>query len=259
MRLGFSHKNTVLIIYAITLFWMVVSILLIHQPAWQLLLLFTVLTLLGHVVTRGVGIRSEIFAVCSCVLPRNFMPANIFRHLTRFSRFLVWPLLCVVLAFILLGVVACLFTAVLPLQFVIIFLLVGGAFYYLYRDFRNHFFQFFLFITGGLLIWVVDICYHPGWLSYSSYQEISNGLFIVMAGLVLFKIWFRKARIAFLSSSLDLLVIAISLAVAVVAPQFELLAELPLVIMKSVVWFLAIKLLMNRATGVPIFMARKLH
>ena len=259
MRLGFSHKNTVLIIYAITLFWMVVSILLCHQPAWQSLLLFAVLTLLGHLVTRGIDIRSDVFACCSGVLPRNFMPANLFRKLTRVSRFLVWPLLFVVLLFSLMGVVACWFTDVLPLTFVILYLMVGCAFYYLYRDFRNHFFQFFLFMMGGLLIWVVDVCGHPASFRNLHYHEISNGLFIVMAALVLFKILFRKARIAFLSSSLDLLVIAIALAVAIVAPQFELLAQLPMVIVKSVVWFLAIKLLMNRATGVRIFLVRRLN
>ena len=78
-------------------------------------------------------------------------------------------------------------------------------------------------------------------MDYELYHEVSNGLFAVMAGLVVFKILFRKALIVFLSSSLDMLVISITLAMAIVAPQFDgigdllMFTQLPLVMMKSVV------------------------
>lgn len=58
LDLGFGHRASVLIIYAISIFWMLIGFFLRFWPAWQLLALFLVLTTLSYRFMHAVGASS---------------------------------------------------------------------------------------------------------------------------------------------------------------------------------------------------------
>lgn len=76
LRLGFSHRQTVLIIYAMSAFFAIAAVMLSNSTLWGATLIIAVVLLLTQLVAERVGLVSE-----------NYRPVhNLFRKITASSR-----------------------------------------------------------------------------------------------------------------------------------------------------------------------------
>jgi hypothetical protein len=134
------------------------------------------------------------------------------------------------------------------IRYGLITLSVGAWLFYIIRDIRDHFFQIYLFLVGLLVAFEID---QAG--ANLLYQGITLGdatqfIFILMAPVVTFLVVFRENKEALLTTPLDLLILSMCVALAIVAPQFEMTFNLPALVSKAIIIFLSIKILMNRTT-----------
>ncbi len=248
MDIGFGHRTSVLIIYAISIFWAVVGILLRDQPAWQLLLLFVVLTTIGYQLMRFVAYHPEEFAFLAFNAPQSLLSTRIYHRIAAGGRYLSWVLGALLFSVLGLALAAGCCVDEQSIRYGIITMAVGGGLLYLVRDIRDHFFQIYLFLVGLLLAFEIDQA--GASLIYAGYtlNDATTLIFLLMAPVVAFLVIFRDNQDALLSTPLDLLILAMCVALTIVAPQFEMTFNLPALVSEAIMIFLTIKILMNRTT-----------
>lgn len=249
LDIGFKHNTSVVIIYSISMFWAVVAIVFREQPAWQLLLLFFVLTAIGYQLMRFVAYHPEEFSFLAFDTPKSLLSTRPYLFLARVGNHFVWILGLLLLLLLALAISAGCCVDDLAIKLILFTLVAGCGLLYIIRDIRDHFFQIYLFLVGLLMAYEIEQVSSN--LVFASYTlgDMTDLLFYFMAPLVAFKVIFRNRDDALLSTPLDILVLAMCVSLAVISPQFDLTLNLPHLAWEAVVIFLTIKILMNRTVS----------
>lgn len=247
LDIGFQHKTSVLLIYAITLFWTFIAIFQREQAAWQLLLFFVLASFVGYQFLRFVAYHPEEFSCLAFYAPQSLLRTRIYLKLASWGKYLVVLLGALLFSLLAVSLAAGCCLGVSSVQYILLTLGVGVGLLLLIRDIRNHFFQIYLFVVGLVLSYEVTQAGANLLFSHYTLADVTNFLYLLMVPLVLYLVLFRNAAEARLTTQLDLLVLAVSLTLAFVAKETVLPFSFPLLVSKAILIFLSIKILTNRS------------
>lgn len=243
LDLGFHHRFTVLIIHGLTMFWAVVAVLCHDQPAHWLLYSYIVLSILFYAALRLSLAYKERLPFLNRDSDRSLRESDIFKALARWNR-KVDP----VLAGLLLIFFA--FTAFSPLnvseqvfRISIVLLVVSSVSFFLSRDLRNPFLMALLFMSGMVIAFQSEQLGFTGSDSILTDPFLRNALFVLGGALVVYKVTFRNGEKLLHQPSMDFLLFAMSLSLAILSPELKLTYRLHEVILKGIVLFISFKIL----------------
>lgn len=247
LDIGFQHKTSVLLIYAITLFWTFIAIFQRDQPAWQLLLFFALASFVGYQFLRFIAYHPEEFSCLAFYAPQSLLRTHIYLKIASLGKYLVVLLGGLLFTLLAVSLAAGCCLGASSVQYILLTLGVGVGLLLLIRDIRNHFFQIYLFVAGLVLSYEVTQAGANLLFSRYTLADVTNLLFLLMVPLVLFLVLFRNSDEARLTTQLDLLVLAVSLTLACVAQETVLSFSFPLLVSKAILIFLSIKILTHRS------------
>lgn len=243
LQLGFRHRFTVLIIYSLSLFWAVVALVFHEAPEYLLLGSYLGLTLLNYIGLRHVLRHQERFRFLANDGESSLQQTRIFQQLRRLGDRMVFALKGLVGLFLLLSIFAIGHTSTVATSFVVVTLVAGSVLLYLTRDPGNHFVLTFFYLTGILLVALVERGATTTLLGSLQIGGITNLLFALMVPLIALKIIFKHPEELFLSTPFDFLILAMSVSLVIVSPELTLAFNLPWVVGKGIVLFLALKII----------------
>lgn len=243
LELGFRHRFTVLIIYGLSLFWAVVALVFHEAPEYLLLGSYLGLTLLSYVALRHLLRHRERYRFLASDSEPSLRQTRIFQQLHRLGDRMVFALKGLVGLFLILSIFAIGHTSTLATSFVVVTLVGGGVLLYLTRDPGNHFVLTFFYLTGILLVALVERAATTTLLGSLQIGGITNLLFALMVPLVALKIIFKHPEELFLSAPFDFLILAMCVSLVIVSPELTLAFNLPWVVGKGIVLFLALKII----------------
>ncbi|APG25714.1 MraY family glycosyltransferase [Syntrophotalea acetylenica] len=243
LDLGFHHRFTVLVIHGLTLFWAVVALLCRDFPAYWLLFGYIVLSVLFYAGLRlSLKFRDKL-PLLSRDSDRSLRESQVFQTLARWNHH-VEP----VLAGLMLMFFA--WTALSPLdisnqvfRISLALLLVSCVAFFLSRDLRNPFLMALLFMSGMVIAFQSEQLALSGSDGFLSQAAFRNVLFAVGGLLVFYKFAFRNGEKVLHHPSLDFLLFAMSLSLAILSPELKLAYRLQEVILKGMVLFISFKIL----------------
>ncbi|RMG95662.1 MAG: hypothetical protein D6706_11675 [Chloroflexi bacterium] len=236
-----QHRFSVLIIYALATFWAVVAILMHEQPEYVLLAVY----LIGSIVFY-LGLRILLRHADRVPLPFrdsqiSFRKSSLFVKLQNLADQAVPVLKGLMTLLVMLALAAGSRATLKEAMFAIGVTSVGVILLWLTRDPRNNVFHAFLYLSGLVLIVLLDS--QAGQLLFGrvAVGQVALCLFVLMLPLVVFKIVFKREDELFLSTPFDFLILSMSLSLVVVGPEVAVSYNLPWLIGKAVVLFLGLK------------------
>lgn len=244
LDLGFHHRFTVIIIHGLTLFWAMVALLCYQQPAHWLLYTYILLSVLFYVALRFSLKYKHRFPILNRDSDRSLRESSIFSMLARWN-----PMVDPLLAFLLLLFFA--WTAFSPLdvgaqvfRISIVLLLVSCVSFFMTRDLRNPFLMALLFISGMVIAFQSEQLGLGGGSHFMPQAMFRNLLFVLGGALVVYKVTFHRNETRVLRQpSMDFLLFAMALSLAILSPELKLTYRLHEVILKGIVLFVSFKIL----------------
>lgn len=240
LELGFQHRFTVIIIYGVSLFWSTFAILCSEwrEPlllAWYLAGTFAFYQ--GIHILRKNRDRIPFMKRDS---PASFRSSALYRRISRLAVRTAPLILLLTVAYFLLAVLFSSEPDSMTLQAGL--LLLGGllALFVMTRDARNHFVQAMLAVAVLLISFVLNRCDDVYILFGMPLKHMEELLLISLGCLVLLRFTFHGPRESFLSS-IDYLLIGVSLLFTIASPSLFGASELPETVVKGLVLFLALK------------------
>lgn len=247
LDLGFQHRFTVLIIYGVSLFWAVFTLVFHDWPEYQLLGIYLIMTTIFYFGIRFVQGHRERFQFLLFDSQDSLKKTDAYQLLSDLGDAGVFGLKALVGLFLLVSIFAVGSASTVATGFSVITLVAGGLLLFLTRDPSNDFVLAFFYLTGILLVALVERAGSTTLLGSLQIDSITNLLFALMTPLVALKIVFKRPEELFLSTPLDFLILAMSVSLAIVSPEMSFAYSLPWVIGKGIVLFLALKILAVRA------------
>lgn len=243
LDLGFHHRFTVLIIHGLTLFWAMIALLFYKQPGHLLLSSYILLSVLFYAALRLSLKYKRYFPILNRDSDRSLRESRIFLTLARWND-KVDP----VLAFLLLIFFG--WTALSPLdvgaqvfRISLVLLLVSCVSFFISRNLRNPFLMALLFISGMVIAFQSEQ-FGLGGVDHSfSQATFRNLLFIIGGMLVAYKVTFHNGTGVLRQPSMDFLLFAMALSLAILSPELKLTYRLHEVVLKGIVLFVSFKIL----------------
>lgn len=243
LDLGFHHRFTVLIIHGLTLFWALVAMFCYEQPAHWLLFSYIVLSVLFYSALRLSLQYKDKIPLLNRDSDRSLRESRLFCFLAHWNH-KVDPVLAVLL------LVFFTWTAFSPIDVgeqvfrtSIVLLLVSSVSFFISRDLRNPFLMALLFMSGMLIAFQSEQLGLSGDGFMLSQSIFSNLLFFVGGLLVVYKVLFRNGERLLYQPSMDFLLFAMALSLAIISPELKLTYRLHEVILKGMVLFISFKIL----------------
>jgi UDP-GlcNAc:undecaprenyl-phosphate GlcNAc-1-phosphate transferase len=243
LDLGFHHRFTVLIIHGMTLFWGMVALTCYKQPAHFLLFSYILLSALFYVSLRFLLKHKESIPILGRDSDRSLKDTHLFKTLAHWNQKVDFLLALLLLVFFI-------YTACSPLdvgeqvfRISIVLLVISSVSFFLARDLRNPFLMALLFMSGMVIAFQSEQLGLTSGESYFSQAAVRNVLFLVGGALVVFKVIFRNGERVLQQPSMDFLLFAMSLSLAILSPELQLTYRLHEVIFKGIVLFVSFKIL----------------
>jgi len=245
LELGIDHGVAVLFIYAVTLSWIFVALLLKDIPDYYLFVIFFIGTIVLNLFVRFLFINRQNVIV-------EFEKIN-----ERISSFWLNKSFLILEKNIDSGILA--FVSMFCLMFFFgtknltnnIFLIsfISSSFFLgicLLTKCKNQTFVLFsLIISGALVVWYVENDLGFDKIFGMSANSISNCIFVVIAFFLSFKFVFFKTFDELLRNPLIFIILSMSILLAVVSPDFDLQYHISGVLSKSIVLFLSFKVIID--------------
>lgn len=250
LDIGFNHRLSVLVIYGISLFWATIGVTLHETPGWQLLLLFTGVSLVSYQLLRYIAYRREDFSLLVFDTPASLRSTWLFQKMVQVGDLGILVIGTLFIGVLLLAAVSGCCVNESALRITLVTLLAGVALLYITRDLANPFFLVYLFLVGLLLTVGMEQARTSLLFTGFSVGQLSDWLFKAMVPFIVLKIVFKRDNELFLSASLDMLVLAMCVSLALISPQLQVSYNLPVIVGKAIVLFLALKILISRG---PVF------
>lgn len=251
LDLGFSHRFTVLALHGLTLLWALVALFLRQLPEHVLLAGYLLLSLVFYGGLRALGRQRERWPLFRNDSEHSLRETALYRTL---SGWVAKTNLLLTLALILFLVRAGVHPVRLDGQSLVLSLLLPAVSILtllMTRSYRHPFLLSLLFSAGLFIAFLTGEFQHPAGAASLLPGFLNSHLFVVSAAVIGLRILFRQDEPFHGHNSLDLLLAAMCLSVAVFAPALNLDARLPEVIFKGMVLFAACKILAFKAQ--PLF------
>ena len=243
LDLGFHHRFTVLIIHGMTLFWSMIALTCYKQPAHWLLYSYILLSALFYVLLRFLLKHKEAIPILGRDSDRSLKDSYLFKKLAQWNHKVDFLLALLLLFFFL-------YTACSPLdvgeqvfRISIVLLVISSVSFFLARDLRNPFLMALLFMSGMVIAFQSEQLGLNSGESYFSQAAVRNVLFLLGGVLVVFKVVFRNGERVLHQPSMDFLLFAMSMSLAILSPELQLTYRLHEVIFKGIVLFVSFKIL----------------
>jgi UDP-GlcNAc:undecaprenyl-phosphate GlcNAc-1-phosphate transferase len=229
--------------YGLSLFWAVFALVFHDEREYLILAIYLIVNIVNYVILRYVLRHKDQFAFLGNDSESSLQDTRIYKNLRDLGDAAVFALKGLVGLFLVLSIFAISNASMVATSFAVVTLVGGGVLLYLTRDPSNHFVLAFLYLTGIMLVALVERSGSATLLGSLQIGGATNLLFALMAPLVALKIIFKHPEELFLSTPLDFLILAMSVSLVVVSPEMTLTYHLPWVIGKAIVLFLALKII----------------
>lgn len=243
LDLGFHHRFTVLIIHGMTLFWGMVALTCYKQPAHWLLYSYILLSFLFYVSLRFLLEYKESIPILGRDSDRSLKDSYLFKKLAQLNPKVDFLLALLLLVFFIYTACSPLDVSAQVFRISIVLLVTSSVSFFLARDLRNPFLMALLFMSGMVIAFQSEQLGLASGDSYFSQTAVRNVLFLVGGALVVFKVVFRHGERVLHQPSMDFLLIAMSMSLAILSPELQLTYRLHEVIFKGIVLFVSFKIL----------------
>jgi UDP-GlcNAc:undecaprenyl-phosphate GlcNAc-1-phosphate transferase len=243
LDLGFHHRFTVIIIHGLTLFWTVVALVFYRQPAYLLLSGYLFLSIAFYTALRFLIRNKDKLPVLRRDSDRSWRESDIYRRLSKWSAHTDPVLVGILVVFLVWTMFSPIEVASQVARLSGVLLIISSVSFFLTRDLKHPFLLALLFIAGMLIAFQSEQIILLDGASTHARATFCNLLFILGGALVLFKIMIRRRDRIFYGSSMDFLLLAMSVSLAILSPELKLTYRLPEVVFKGIVLFVIFKML----------------
>jgi UDP-GlcNAc:undecaprenyl-phosphate/decaprenyl-phosphate GlcNAc-1-phosphate transferase len=240
LALGFEHRYTVILIYSISLFWAATAVFFHEKPALLLLGGYLALSLFFYVTIRFLRTRRHLLRFLGNDSTMGIRESVTYRLLADRVAGTAPLLHCFIFAYLALAAVAGSTEESSLLKPVLVFLVACSALLLFTRDSGN---QFLLSMYYGAALVITFVVTRFGGMEFPpglALRQWGDLLLIGMALLAALRFIFRRPG-EFYLTSLDYLILGLSLFLAVVAPQTAGIINLTGVLVRGIILFIAIK------------------
>ncbi|TYO98340.1 UDP-GlcNAc:undecaprenyl-phosphate GlcNAc-1-phosphate transferase [Geothermobacter ehrlichii] len=242
LDLGVQHRFTVLIIYGLSLFGAVCALQLHEQPEYLLLAGYLAVSGLFYLALRFVLRHRDRFPLLQRDSQAGLKQTAAYRRMQDLADLAVNGLKALVGLLLLLAVLAGGRASTQEAIFALAVVGSGAVLVWLTRDPGNHFFHGFLYLAGLVLIVLLEQAGGHRIVGELDVARAGLILYGLMAPLVVVKIIFKRPQEIYLSTPFDFLILAMSLSLVIVSPEVTLAYNLPWIVGKAVLLFLALKI-----------------
>ncbi len=241
LDLGFKHRFTIIIIYSISIFWAILSVLLSSTPEYLALLIFLVFSAVIYALLFHVQGHRERYTFLARDSARGIRESSLYRHLAARMNKLIPGLFVLLITF--LGVAA-LFGGgadTLPWQVGGLLFLAASGLLMLSRDTRNQFLLGLLYIIGLVMILGVEAHESRMLIAGITLGSLTDFIFVVVATILAGKFFFQSTGDFFISSA-DFLVLGTSIFLSVIVSYNGVGGALTGTLLKGILLYLGVKL-----------------
>jgi UDP-GlcNAc:undecaprenyl-phosphate GlcNAc-1-phosphate transferase len=242
LDLGFQHRFTVIILYAITLFWSLFAIVFRQLPAWQLLACFLLISLAAYQGLRHVLNHPERFYWLRRDSSRGMRDSLGYQRLAALAARLAQGLTVLIFVYLAIGFLVGIVRSEggSPWQLTALLLVGAVAILLITRNVTNSFLLAMLYFVG--LAVTLEVEAHAGSLLVAglSLEQITDGLLLLIALLAGVKIMMRQDG-EFYLASIDILLLGLSIFLAVALRSFDATGPLAGAFIKGIVLFIGVK------------------
>lgn len=249
LNLGFHHRFTVIVIYTVTLVWVLLAILF-HETVPDYLFfggyLAFVITL--YALLRKMLDQPQKFKFLQSDSDAGVRESNFYIRLLSANKYIVFTLFVLVVGYFLLSATSCsVFNQQYFIQTTVIVLLSGLFMLFARPESRPR--MSMTFYVSAIILTVFITEQNCGVISFGNVQleNMINSIFVLVGLSVIYLIAFRRKGEMYLTTPLDFLLLAITVTLAIVSPEIGQNFRLTDVCIKAIVLILAVKILASRS------------
>lgn len=242
LSLGFEHRYTVIIIYSISLFWGAVALAFHHQPAVLLLTAYLLLSLAFYLILRFLRFHPHLLSFLGNDSTLGIRESVTYNRVAESVSGVGLIMQLLLLAYLLLAAIACDTEGGTILRLMVVLLLACCGLIIYTRDSGNHFVLAMYYGIGMVITFVVTrfgSMELPVGLSLRQWGDL---LLLGMGMLTFLRFFFRRVG-EFYLTSLDYLLVGLTLFLALVAPQLTGFVNLQGTLVRGILFFVALKVI----------------
>jgi UDP-GlcNAc:undecaprenyl-phosphate GlcNAc-1-phosphate transferase len=221
----------------------VVALVFYRQPARLLLFVYLFLSVVFYTVLHFLIRNKDKLAVFHRDSDRSWRESKTYRRLSEWSVHADPVLVGILIVFLVWTMFSPIEVASQVARLSGVLLIISSVSFFLTRDLKHPFLLVLLFIAGMLIAFQSEQIILLDGTSNHVRATFGNLLFVLGGVLVLFKIMICHRDHIFYGSSMDFLLLAMSVSLAILSPELNLLYRLPEVVFKGIVLFVTFKIL----------------
>jgi UDP-GlcNAc:undecaprenyl-phosphate GlcNAc-1-phosphate transferase len=254
LSLGFEHRYTVIIIYTISLFWGAVALLFCKQPPVLLLAGYLFTSAIFYQALRFLRTRPGLLSFLGNDSTRGIRESVTYLRVSERVASVGTLLQVMVLTYLGLAVLACSVNGGALLRLLLVLMAAGAGLIIYTRDSSNQYLLAMQYGAGMVIAFVVTRFGGmgvPGGLSLGQWGDI---LLIAMGLLTCIRFIFRRKG-EFYLTSLDYLLVGLTLVFTMAAPQLSGILNLQGVLVRGIIFIATMKAVTLQGNGVSRRMA----
>ena len=239
LELGFEHRFTVVIIYAISLFWAVCALLLRNLPEYLLLFFYLATAVCSYLLLRSLAQKKERFSFLERDDRTGIRSSSTYQMLSGYSEYLLIGIKLLLGLYLIIALVATLKDPIIPWQIALILLGCGIYLWQSRQSDNRQFLMLVIYATFGLIAtqtWYMD----QPIIAELSLKRCGDVLLGAAGVLAVIKIQFRRIGELFLTTA-DYLVLAVCIFLAIASQQAVLGFNINGPLFRTVVGIVAIR------------------
>ncbi len=240
LELGLKHRYTVILIYGLSIFWASFAIMARNWEDWFLFASFAALMVLFYLHMLLLRRFRQYLPFLRRDSSAPIRTSVSYRRLARFVAATTPISIFLTLAYFILAALACSDPNLLTLRAGTALFLGCLTLIFFTKDMSNHYVLAMTSFAILLITFMVSNNDSSVIVAGVNLLELSNILLACMSALVLLRFLFRKPK-EHLLYSVDFLIIGLGTFVILVSSQISLSAELPAIVAKGIILFLALK------------------
>ena len=242
LDLGLQHRYTVILIYGISLFWAAVAVFFYDAPAWCLFSGYFLLTLLFYLTIRYLQRHRTLLRFIGHDSTAGIRDSLTYRRLASLVAGTAPLMQIMVLAYLILAVVASSMMGNSFPKLMLVFLVACSGLLYLTRDYCNHFVLAMFYGAGMVISFVVTQSGQVEFPPHMPLRHMGDMLLLGLSLLMLLRLFFRRMGDFYLTS-IDYLLLGVSLFLAMVTPQITDQIVLTGVLVRGIIFYAALKVI----------------
>jgi UDP-GlcNAc:undecaprenyl-phosphate GlcNAc-1-phosphate transferase len=254
LALGFEHRYTVILIYGISLFWAAIAVFFHNEPESHLLALYLLLSILFYLALRFLQHRRHLLSFLGKDSTAGIRESVTYRRVADRVAGTMPLLQGFGLIYLFLAAMAGIPNGSILRNLTLVCLVVSGGLLFLTRDSGN---RFLLSTYYGAAMVITYVVAHFGGQEFPpglALRQWGDLLLLGMVFLTVLRFTFRRPG-EFYLTSLDYLLLGLTVFLAVVAPQMTGVINLTGVLVRGIILFIAFKVMAEQGKQAARFMA----